>query len=57
MNEVMSTTDVTECPLGSRVLLVKLTRGVINTVFPYLTIYRVLVGKPEGKKPLGRPRL
>ena len=34
----------------------KLTREVINTVSPYLSVYRALVRKPEGKSPLGRPR-
>jgi hypothetical protein len=25
-------------------------------LFLFLTLYRVLVGKPEGRRPLGRPR-
>jgi hypothetical protein len=38
---------------------VKLTRVVINTVSSYLSVYRVLVRKPEGTLSLrfpGRPR-
>jgi hypothetical protein len=28
----------------------------LNYNFVYLSLYRILVGRPEGKRPLGRPR-
>ena len=33
----------------------KLTNGILN-MGEERSVYRVLVGKPEGKRPLGRPR-
>jgi hypothetical protein len=42
-----SSTNYTHCKLG----------GALARVGKRRSVYRVLVGKPEGKSPLGRPRL
>jgi hypothetical protein len=34
----------------------KIPISIGNMIFCNLNAYRILVGKPEGKRPLGRPR-
>jgi hypothetical protein len=43
--------------VGCPRLLIQYIRSYPPNWRPFLRVYRVLVGKPEGRRPLGRPRL
>jgi len=42
--------------VGCPRLLIQYIRSYPPNWMPFLRVYRVLVGKPEGRRPLGRPR-